>query len=276
MSYKGIDVSDNQGVINWEKVKAAGCQFAILRTVRRSGKADLQFAANLAGCLAQGIPDEFYKYTYALTPTQAVEEAKQVIALLIAHDKKEGRVWWDVEDPSLRTLSRGVLTGIIQSAADIIIGAGYQFGIYTGKSFYEEKVFDTDAFTCPMWIARYPNSGYFNLADNPPADKYKPAPSQPLFGWQYTSKGRVDGISTVVDLNVCYTPFWTAQKPEYYLQDIWHGTSIARALESIGEDGSYQHRQQIAAANGIAGYSGTAVQNTHMLNLLRTGQLIKV
>ena len=214
MSYKGIDVSDNQGVINWEKVKAAGCQFAILRTVRRSGKADLQFAANLAGCLAQGIPDEFYKYTYALTPTQAVEEAKQVIALLIAHDKKEGRVWWDVEDPSLRTLSRGVLTGIIQSAADIIIGAGYQFGIYTGKSFYEEKVFDTDAFTCPMWIARYPNSGYFTLADNPPADKYKPEVKQPLFGWQYTSKGRVDGISTVVDLNTCYIPFWTAQEPQ--------------------------------------------------------------
>ena len=274
--WKGIDVSDNQGTIDWKKVKAAGCQFAILRTVRRSGNPDKQFAANLAGCLAQGIPDQYYKYTYALTPTQAVEEAMQVIALLIAHDKKDGRVWWDVEDPSLRALSRGVLTGIIQSAADVIIGAGYQFGIYTGKSFYEEKIFDTDAFTCPMWIARYPNSGYYALADNPPADKYKPAVTQPLFGWQYTSKGRVDGINGVVDLNVCYIPFWTVQAPEYYLQDIWHGTSISKALESIGEDGSYQHRAQIAAANGIAGYTGTSLQNTHMLNLLRTGQLIKV
>ena len=47
--WKGIDVSDNQGVINWAQVKAAGCQFAILRTVRRSGKVDQQFAANLAG-----------------------------------------------------------------------------------------------------------------------------------------------------------------------------------------------------------------------------------
>lgn len=274
--WKGIDVSDNQGVINWEKVKAAGCQFAILRTVRRSGKADHQFAANLTGCLAQGLPHEFYKYTYALLPSQAVEEAKQVIALLIAHGVKTGRIWWDVEDPSLRTLSQGVLTGIIQSAADTIIGAGYGFGVYTGKSFYEEKVFDTDAFSCPFWVARYPNSGYYVLADNPPADKYRPAVTQPLFGWQYTSKGRVDGINNVVDLNVCYIPFWTAQTPEYYLQDIWHGTSISRALESIGEDGTYQHRQQIAAANGIAGYSGTAVQNTHMLNLLRTGQLVKV
>jgi len=273
--YKGIDVSDNQGVINWVKVKEAGCQFAILRSVRRSGKADYQFAANVAGCREQDIPFEVYKYTYALTPTQAIEEAQQVVALLRSYGLA-CRVWWDVEDSSLRTLSRGVLTGIIQSAANTIIGSGFEFGIYTGKSFYEERVFDTDAFDCPFWIARYPNSGYYALADNPPADKYKPAVTQPLFGWQYTSKGRVDGINGVVDLNVCYIPFWTVQAPEYYLQDIWHGTSISKALESIGEDGSYQHRAQIAAANGIAGYTGTSLQNTHMLNLLRTGQLIKV
>lgn len=276
MNYKGIDVSDNQGVIDWTRVKAAGCQFAILRTVRRSGKADHQFVANLAGCLSQGLPHEFYKYTYALLPAQAVEEAKQVIALLIAHGIKKGRVWWDVEDSSLRTLGRSVLTGLIQSAADIIIGAGYEFGIYTGKSFYEERVFDVSAFTCPFWIARYPSSGYYALTDNPPADIYKPTVTQPLVAWQYTSKGRMDGIRGVVDLNVCYIPFWETQALEYYLQEIWHGTSISKALESIREDGSYQHRVQIAAANGIAGYTGTAAQNTHMLNLLRTGQLQKV
>ena len=43
--WKGIDVSDNQGVIDWGQVAAAGVQFAILRSVRRSGKADYQFAA---------------------------------------------------------------------------------------------------------------------------------------------------------------------------------------------------------------------------------------
>lgn len=273
--WKGIDVSDNQGVINWVKVKEAGSQFAILRSVRRSGKADYQFAANVAGCQVQRIPFEVYKYTYALTPTQAVEEAQQVVALLRSHGLI-CRVWWDVEDNSLRALNKGVLTGLIQSAANIITGAGFEFGVYTGKSFYEESVFDTDAFSCPFWIARYPSSGYYALADNPPADKYKPAPSQPLVAWQYTSKGRVDGITRPVDLNVCYIPFWETQALEYYLQDIWHGTSISKALESIGEDGSYQHRVQIAAANGIVGYAGTAEQNTHMLNLLRTGQLRKV
>ena len=273
--WKGIDVSDNQDSIDWAAVKAAGVDFAVLRSVRHSGKPDKQFAANVTGCNSQGIPFEVYKYTYALTPTQAAVEAQQVVALLRAHGLT-CRVWWDVEDNSLRALNKGVLTGLIQSAANVIIGAGYDFGIYTGKSFYEERVFDTAAFDCQFWIARYPSSGYYALADNPPADKYKPAPSQPLVAWQYTSKGRVDGITGPVDLNVCYIPFWETQAPEYYLQDIWHGTSISKALESIGEDGSYQHRAQIAAANGITDYAGTAVQNTHMLNLLRTGQLRKV
>ena len=53
--WKGIDVSDNQGVIDWGKVAAAGVQFAILRSVIRSGKADGRFAANLEGCRQHGI-----------------------------------------------------------------------------------------------------------------------------------------------------------------------------------------------------------------------------
>lgn len=274
--WKGIDISDNQGAIDWEKVKNAGCKFAILRTVRRSGKPDKQFTVNLAGCLAQNIPYEFYKYTYALTEQKSEEEAEQVINLLIEHNVKSGRIWWDVEDKSLQFLGRDVLTRNILAAMSYIISAGYEFGIYTGKAFYEAGYFDTSVFSCPFWVARYPSSEYYTLIDNPPADKYKPTITQPLFGWQYTSRGKVNGIGGDVDLNACYIPFWETQAPEYYLQDIWHGTSISKALESIGEDGSYQHREQIAAVNGIVGYVGTAVQNTHMLNLLRTGQLRKV
>ena len=59
--WKGIDVSDNQGVIDWGKVAVAGVQFAILRSVRRSGKADYQFASNLEGCRQHGIPVAVYK-----------------------------------------------------------------------------------------------------------------------------------------------------------------------------------------------------------------------
>ena len=51
-------------------------------------------------------------------------------------------------------------------------------------------------------------------------------------------------------------------------------TSIVEALKSIGADSSYDYRARIAAANGISGYSGTASQNTDMLNKLKNGTLI--
>lgn len=444
---KGIDVSDNQGVIIWEQVKASGCDFAILRSVRRSGKPDNQFAANMSGCQEQSIPFDVYKYTYATTPTQALEEARQVVALLLAYGIK-CRIWWDVEDRStLQGLGSGVLTGLIQTARNCIEGAGYEFGIYTGLYVYKERWFDFDAFDCPYWVARYCNGYSAMQFGDVPDTEAKPDIGRDIAGWQYTSSGRILGINGNVDLNIrydsklielpgeaqvrqhlvdcavqwlgCneadgshkqiidiynshtplargykleYTDSWCAatvsaaaiaagytdiiptecscgqmaslfakagrwveddayvpgvgdipfydwddtgvgnntgwpdhvgivvsvkdgfitaiegnkdnkvayrtiavngkgirgygvpdyasktgaKEPEYYLQDIWHGTSISKALKSIGEDGSYQNRAKIAVANSITGYSGTAIQNTHMLNLLRTGQLLKV
>ena len=53
---KGIDVSDNQGYIDWAKVKADGVQFAILRSTRGSGNPDKQLVSNIKGCMEQGIP----------------------------------------------------------------------------------------------------------------------------------------------------------------------------------------------------------------------------
>ena len=41
--YKGIDVSERQGTIDWKKVKKAGCRFAVHRSIKRDGKPDSQF-----------------------------------------------------------------------------------------------------------------------------------------------------------------------------------------------------------------------------------------
>ena len=132
--WKGIDVSDNQGKIDWTQVAAAGVQFAILRSVRRSGKTDYQFAANLAGCRQYNIPVAVYKYTYAVTEAQAQEEARQVVALLQQYNLTTGTmVWWDVEDRNtLQPLGRAKLTALIRAARTVIEAAGYRFGIYVG------------------------------------------------------------------------------------------------------------------------------------------------
>ena len=60
----GIDVCSYQGVIDWAKVKAAGCDFAVLKCIMRALGPDSRFAANVAGCRANNIPIGVYTYVY--------------------------------------------------------------------------------------------------------------------------------------------------------------------------------------------------------------------
>lgn len=201
--YKGIDISDNQGAIDWSKVQKDGCEFAILRSVRHSGKADNRFAENLGGCRQYDIFVGVYKYTYAKTVDEAKAEAAQVVALLKENNLK-CKVFWDVEDRNyLQGLGSDKLTEVIQAAQAVIEDAGLQFCLYVGLYVYKEKWFDFAQFTCPLWVARYPVSGTKTLLDTP-ADKYKPDLGRDIYGWQFSSAGKVDGITTNVDLNILY------------------------------------------------------------------------
>lgn len=200
----GIDVSDNQGTVDWKQVKGAGCQFAILRSVRKAGKPDSQFSNNLAGCKANGIPVSVYKYTYGTTEAADREEAWQVVDLLAAHGLN-CVVWWDIENRSLLSkLGKDKLTKAIQAARDVVEAAGLRFGIYTGKYPIQEGWFDYKAFLdCSWWCARYPlkGSGY-GLKDVP--EGKEPEVPMALAGWQWTSKGRIAGIAGDVDMDIMY------------------------------------------------------------------------
>ncbi len=258
--WKGIDVSDNQGVIDWSEVAAADVQFAILRSVRRSGKADYQFAANLAGCRKNNIPVAVYKYTYAVTDAQAQEEARQVIALLQGNNLSTGTmVWWDVEDrDTLQPLGREKLTALIQAARNVIEAAGCRFGIYVGLYVYQEGWFDFNQFaTTPLWVARYYN-GYnvMQFSAEPDQDK-KPNVGRALWGWQYTSTGRVPGINGNTDLDICYQdPVGmeeTRTEPGTIwclsIADVWSET-IAKAT-AAAYPGCLVHRASVLDVGGI-------------------------
>lgn len=211
--YVGIDISDAQGVIDWGLVKKDGCRFAILRSIRHSGKPDEQFVVNLKGCREQGIPVAVYKYTYAKTVEEAENEAQQVISLLQENNLR-CKVFWDVEDKEyLHPLGKEKLTEVIKAAERTITGAGYEFGIYVGLYVYKEQWFDFTQFTCPLWVARYPVSGVKALVDLP-QEKYKPDTGRALYGWQFTSTGSVKGIKTEVDLDLLYEPPATLEQSQ--------------------------------------------------------------
>ena len=258
--WKGIDVSDNQGKIDWSQVAAAGVQFAILRSVRRSGRTDYQFAANLAGCRQYNIPVAVYKYTYATTEDHAREEARQVVALLQQHGMAVGTmVWWDVEDrDTLQPLGRAKLTALIQAARTVIEAAGYRFGIYVGLYVYSEGWFDLNQFAAaPLWVARYYNNYNVMQFNTAPDQSRKPEVDRALWGWQYTSTGRVSGINGNVDLDICYQnpagmeetgteagPIWCLS-----IADVW-SEAIAKAV-AAAYPGCLVHKAAVLDVGGI-------------------------
>ena len=243
--WKGIDVSDNQGVIDWGKVAAAGVQFAILRSVRRSGKTDYQFVANLEGCRQHGIPVAVYKYTYATTAEEVQEEAQQVVELLRSHGLTGTMVWWDVEDrETLQPLGSTKLTELIRIAQAEIEAAGYCFGIYTGLYVYKEGWFDFGAFACPLWIARYPSTSQMAWADSP-LEQYKPSVGRTIWGWQWTSNGRLRGIDGPVDFDIGYQDPGEWETPEkepgviytVSVADVWtkaQAEEVQKRLAAVG------------------------------------------
>lgn len=264
--YIGIDVSDNQKVIDWDKVAKDGCQFAILRSVRRSGKTDYQFHNNLAGCRSNHIPVAVYKYTYAQNVAEAEKEANQVVELL-EKEKLACKVFWDVEDRDcLQKLGKSKLTEVIKAAQHVIEEAGLEFCLYVGLYVYKEDWFDFKQFSsCPLWVARYPISGKKTLKDFP-AEKYMPGVGRELYGWQFSDDGMVEGINTNVDMDVLYQNPATLEGRNGELQESGENTvclpSYVFVTDAISES---QARQILSTAKtmNIKGKLYSTVSEQH-------------
>ena len=198
---KGIDVAKWNGVIDWKKVKEDGVQFAILKAINKQCKVEDSFNMNYAGALSVGLPIDVYNYSYATTVSKATSDAQAVLNAI--NGKKVGTVWLDVEDKIQMNLGM-TLIDIINAYKYIIEKAGYGFGVYTGLSFYNTLIKPYHSFIdCKFWIARYPSGAVVDLNFEPNESK-KPNIIHALWGWQYTSSGRVSGISGSVDLNIRY------------------------------------------------------------------------
>ena len=274
---KGIDVAKWNGIIDWKKVKAAGVEFAVLKAINKSNKKEDALDRNYAGASAQGLPLDVYNYLYTITEDAAREAAQAVVNALAG--RKVGKVWADAEDSCLK--NKGILLiRILNTYKAVIEAAGYEFGVYTGLSFYNSYIKPyKDYIDCEFWIARYPTTKDMTIDMDPIASK-KPVICHNLWGWQHSSRGRVSGISGYVDLDICYTKVdsnGTMQSTTaYYPRYTGTSGSIVAALNAIGVNSSYATRKLIAKENGITGYIGSAKQNTQMLQLLKGGKLKRI
>lgn len=203
MEIKGIDVSSYQGKPDWAKVAKVGYKFAILRIHQKTG-VDGSFEYNYKGCKSNGILIGGYKYSYALTPAQAIDEAEDVIAALNGRGL-DFPVFYDLEWPNQRKLGKQAIENIAVSFLIRIKKAGYKVGIYCNLDWYNNVLSDAlKQYDC--WIARYP-------ADDNGSAQERLRPSVGV-GWQYSSKGKVPGINGTVDRNVFYKDYSENDKGE--------------------------------------------------------------
>ena len=194
---KGIDVSANQGNINWKAVANYGMGFAILRITEKGNVIDPTFERNYKGCIENKIPVGVYKYSYATSIEQIKTEASIVIKTLNKR-KLDYPVFLDIEDKCQRNISKSVMMQMINAFRAIIVKAGYKFGIYCGESWYNTYLPDgAKKYDC--WIAHYPDPD-----DGTMQTRVKPGTG---IGWQYSSKATIPGIPTKVDRSIFYKDY---------------------------------------------------------------------
>ena len=192
-----IDVSKHNGDIDWNAVKAAGVDYAIIRVGYRGyGTArlvqDACFDQNMRGAINAGIRVGAYIVTQAVNTEEAVEEASFIVekcrgynvTLPLAIDVE----WTTNRDGRADYISVSTRTDVINAFARTVMNSGYTAMAYANKDWFENKIYSGNLFSsCKIWLAQYRNTEY-------------------TYGgrvnmWQYTSKGRVDGINGDVDIS---------------------------------------------------------------------------
>lgn len=188
---RGIDVSNHQGTVDWNKVKAAGIDFAILKVGPVYGKPDDSFERNAAECERLGIPYGVYYYSYARSVEDANKEADRTLAWLGGHHPSLP-VYYDLEDSYILQdpdFSKDKLTQIAQTFCNRMEAVGFKSGIYANLN----------------WLNNYLNSPSLNGYDHWVAQyNWRCDYAGSYSFWQYSSSGNVPGVNGRCDMNYCF------------------------------------------------------------------------
>ena len=194
-----IDVSEWQGDIDWAKAKADGVEGVIIRLGYGEGNnADKKARRNISECKRLGIPFGIYWYSYADTPSIAKEEGADVVAKLkqfgVNASDLAYPVYYDLEKWTWKghqpPTDPNVYNDIVNNWYSALQSAGYKnLGVYSYTSYLQGPLKHADIYAKTAWVAQYgARMGFDSFSIN-------------SRGWQYTSSGKVDGISGNVDMN---------------------------------------------------------------------------
>ncbi len=195
----GIDVSGWNGNINWPVVSGSGISFAIVRAGYRGSSVgalveDSKAAYNIQNAKAAGLKVGIYIFSQAINEAEAVYEA----SMAVDYARKYGismPIFIDVESSG----GRGDAISVSQRTANIIAfcktvqASGYSAGIYANTNWFSEKIDVSQLTSYHIWLAQYAAAPTYTRS------RYDI--------WQYSNKGKVNGISGSVDMNISYRAY---------------------------------------------------------------------
>lgn len=190
----GIDVSRHNGAIDWKAVKADGIEFAIIRAGygKSISQKDAWFERNYQGCADNGIPCGAYWYSYALTPSEAEAEARVFLEAI------KGKtflypVYLDIEEKNALATGKKNVSAIVKAFCTVMEKAGYWCGVYASRAPVQSYFDDECKNRYSLWLAEWGAKLNYSGGE--------------VGMWQYSEKGKVNGIGCSADMNICYVDY---------------------------------------------------------------------
>ena len=188
----GIDVSSWQKEIKWDKVKSH-IEFAIIRVGYGSdykSQDDKYAERNMSECERLGIPYGVYLYSYATSENMIDSEVAHTLRVVGNH--KPFCVYIDMEDSKTSHLGKTKLTSFAKRFCEAVKVKGFKVGVYANQNWFRNYLNCKELYNAgySIWAAKYSSN--------------EPIIDSKFDIWQYSSSGKVDGISGNVDMNRMY------------------------------------------------------------------------
>lgn len=211
LSYWNVDGNSlKYSLVDFEKMVADGCEFAILRICVETDKSgaiytDKAFLEYYKRARAAGMKLGVYMYTYATTYAEAVEDAKWVMNFIESHNMYfEYPIYYDCETEAQKALSGTKASQLVRGWCETLEAGGYFPGVYSIRSFLR-KLDDDVLEKYDHWVAHVKSDSASGEQYNWNSLDY----SDEFSMWQYAWYGRnYDGVSlNMLDVNVSYKDY---------------------------------------------------------------------
>lgn len=237
----GIDVSEWQGHVDFNAVKASGVKFVLIRAGygRSASQEDRYFAEHYTQAKAAGLQVGAYWYSYAVSPADAANEARACLTVL-GNRHFDFPIYFDLEEKWQFANGRNFCDSLVKSFCSVLEQNGCYAGLYISRSPLQNYISPSVAQRYAVWVAEYGPCCNYNGN----------------YGiWQHSSTGSVPGVNGNCDLDYAYIDYAAVINKK---QPVTRKNPDELAVEVLnGQWGNGTDRQQLLTA---AGYDYAVVQ----------------